>query len=226
MNKTIERLCANSIWIYTAALCIGWFGIAGWMPLLSPDMSAEAVAAHYQDNAMRIRLGVTLLGIGTIFWWSFAGAIATHMKRIEGEHSPLTRIQMASSGGTVLIILIEAWVALSLTFRANIEPSTVQLASDFIWLTFVGFYPPGLMQNLVIGICILSDKRQQPIFPRWVGYANFWLAILFLPGGYIAFFKHGPLAWDGILGFWLIAVAFFSWIIMMWWAVMRAIRNA
>lgn len=226
MNKTIERLCANSIWLFVFALCVGWFGIAGWMPLLSPDMSAQEIAAHYQDNASRIRFGATLMGIGTIFWWSFAGAIATQMKRIEGEHAPLTRIQMASSSGTVLIILIEAWLLLSLTFRTDIEPSAVRLTSDFIWLTFVGFYPPGLMQNLVIGLCILTDRRADPIFPRWVGYANFWLAFLFLPGGYIAFFKTGPFAWDGILGFWVIAIAFFAWIFMMWWAVTRAIRRA
>jgi hypothetical protein len=60
-------------------------------------------------------------------------------------------------------------------------------------------------------------------YRRWVGYAK--LMILFLPGALLPFFHAGPFAWNGIIGFWLVAVAFFGWIFMMWRMTVRAIRN-
>ncbi|MCY4425588.1 MAG: hypothetical protein OXC05_00955 [Halieaceae bacterium] len=180
----------------------------------------------FQQDRIRILIGVSIVGFAAPLWWVFAGAIATHMRRIEGTHYPLTRIQVACAGGTAVIILLEVWLVLAICFRPNIEPSAVQLANDFIWLTFVGFYPPGVLQNVVIGTCILTDKSETPIFPRWVGFANFWMALGFMPGIYIVFFKSGPFAWDGILGFWIIALCFFAWIGMMWWSVVRAVKQA
>lgn len=226
MNKRIELLCAHSILLFVAGLCLGFFVIAGWLPLLKPSLAAEEIVQHFQQNSYRIRFGMTIMGICAIFWWSFSAAIATQMKRIEGIHSPLTRIEMTCSTGTVMIILLEAWLFISLAYRNDIEPTTAQLANDFALLTFVGFYPPGLMQNIAIGSCILSDKSADKIYPRWVGYANFWIAIFWLPGAYIYFFHEGPFAWDGIFGFWIIAVSFFTWIAMMWWATVRAIKRA
>jgi hypothetical protein len=53
--------------------------------------------------------------------------------------------------------------------------------------------------------------------PRWVGFANIWIAILFLPGALLPFFHSGPFSWNGIIGFWLVANALFGWIVIMWW---------
>jgi hypothetical protein len=33
------------------------------------------------------------------------------------------------------------------------------------------------------------------------------------------------MAWDGLLAFWLAAVLFFSWILVLFWATLRAINR-
>ena len=163
-----------------------------------------------------------------MFYWFFAAAIATQMQRIEGEHHPLTRIEMTSSNGTALALMFLTFLGLAMTFRPNIEPSTLQLANDFLWLVFVGLYMPGVAQNLSIGVCILQDQRpdDEKIYPRWVAFVNFWVAASFAPGLYIAFFHTGPFAWNGLLGFWPVAFGFFAWAGVMWWATVRAINRA
>lgn len=48
------------------------------------------------------------------------------------------------------------------------------------------------------------------MFPRWVGYANLWIAILYLPELLVFFFTTGPFAWDWLIGFWIPAVLFIA----------------
>ncbi len=226
MNKTNELLCAHSAWAVAILLSLGIFAIAGWMPLIPPSMNATDLLAHFEENRTRIRIGMSVLAFSSVFWWTFSAAIAMQMKRIEGESHPLTYVQMASASGTVIIILLAAYFWLVAAYRVDLPASTLQMLSDFAWLTFVGFYPPGMMQNLSIGFCILNDKKETKVYPRWVGYANIWIAILFLPGALLPFFHSGPFSWNGIIGFWLVANAFFGWIIMMWWMTVKAIKAA
>jgi hypothetical protein len=228
MNKPIELMCAHSILVCSFFLALGIFGVAGWMPIVPPSMDATEIAAMFEQNRLRIQIGMSLFGFSSMFYWSFAASIATQMARIEGQHHPLTRIQLLASNGTAIAIMMLAFLGLSLTFRPQIDPATLQLANDFLWLVFVGLYPPGVMQNMAIGFCILSDKRpaDQKIYPRWLGFLNFWVAVLFLPGAYIAYFREGPFAWNGLLGFWPVGIGFFGWAIAMWWGTVRAIKRA
>jgi hypothetical protein len=42
-------------------------------------------------------------------------------------------------------------------------------------------------------------------------------------GVLIPFAHHGPFAWNGVLGFWLVAIDFFAWAVVMWVCTARAI---
>jgi hypothetical protein len=174
---------------------------------------------------MRIRIGMSVLAFAGVFWWPFSAAIAMQMKRIEGASHPLTYVQMASSCGTVLIVLLAAYFWLIAAYREDTPASNIQMLNDFAWITFVGFYPPGFIQNVAIGWCILTDRNAVKTYPRWAGFANIWIAILFLPGALLPFFHGGPFSWNGIIGFWLVAFAFFNWILLMWWLTVKAIKN-
>jgi len=121
-------------------------------------------------------------------------------------------------------------VWLALTFRPGATaPDTVRLFDDFAWLTFIGMYPPALVQNLAIGACILGAAQPATtaarVYPRWLGWLNYAVALAYAVGAPIPFFKRGPFAWDGLIGFWLAAVCFFGWVGLMWWATARAIRR-
>jgi outer membrane murein-binding lipoprotein Lpp len=68
-----------------------------------------------------------------------------------------------------------------------------------------------MMQMLALGYVVLRDKRPNPIYPRWFGYFNVWIAFMFIPADIIFFFKTGPFAWNGIFGFGLSFAAYFGW---------------
>lgn len=225
-NQTSQLLCAHSGLLFAFLLSIGIFGVAGWLPPQDPSLSANEVAQVFRDKPVQIRIGMTLLALGSVFWWSFAAAIAMQMRRIEGQWSPLSYVQMAAASGGTIAVLIPSYFWLAVSYRPDsMSPETAQLINDFCWLSFIGMYPPGLLQNLAIGFCILFDKSGNKVYPRWLGYANIWIAVGFVPGALLVFFKSGPFAWNGVIGFWLVAVLFFAWIMLMWWMTVRAIKQ-
>ncbi len=64
------------------------------------------------------------------------------------------------------------------------------------------------------GIAVLLDRREKPIFPRWLGYYNLWVALMFMPGTFNVFFHDGPLAWNGIIAWYMPLAVFASWLII------------
>jgi hypothetical protein len=81
------------------------------------------------------------------------------------------------------------------------------------------------MQCAFTGIAILSDKREDPFFPRWVGYFNIWMGILQAPGVMMAMFLTGPFAWNGLFTFWIPLTVFSFWIYVNTWAMLHATKR-
>ena len=97
--------------------------------------------------------------------------------------------------------------------------------NDTAWLLFVAITSTPILQTLSIGIAIFLDTpdNPNPVFPRWAGYLNFWIAMMFLPGSITVFFHTGPFAWNGILVWYLPLTAFAVWMVTMSILVLRAI---
>ena len=45
------------------------------------------------------------------------------------------------------------------------------------------------------GSVIFADRRETPIFPRWIAYFMLWTAIAFLPATALPFFYDGLFAY-------------------------------
>jgi hypothetical protein len=226
-KKTIQILCVHSGLASALLMCLGMFGVAGWLPVHDPSWGAARIAQIFQDDAVRIQVGMIILAMSGVLFWPFSAAISMQMKRIEGNDShPLTYVQMASATGAVLAILLPAWLWMVMSYRPGaVAPETLQLANDFSWMTFVGLFPPALVQNVSIALCIFSDRSNTPIYPRWLGVANLVDAAGFLiPGVLLPFSKTGLFAWNGLIGFWLVAILFFGWIGTMWWTTLKALQ--
>lgn len=228
MSRTTELLCAHSGLAFAGLLGTGAFLVAGWLPPVDPTLGAGDLAALFENDRSRIRIGTSILALGSIFWWSFAVAIGMQMKRIEGESHPLSMLQMLTSTGTALVVMMAAYLWLAIAFRPEVPAATAQLLNDYAWLMFVGAYPPIVLQNIAVTAAILG-RHQQPErrpYPRWAGFFSLWCAILYLPGVLIPFFKTGPFAWNGLLAFWMVASVLFLWILVFWWLTVRAIKSS
>lgn len=199
--------------------------LAGLLPPPGPTRSAAQVAAFYRGNPTEIRLGLMIMMLAAGLTIPFTAALAILMRRIEGRECPMTIVQVIGGALGAVAILVPVFLFTAAAFRPGRSPELIQALDDAAWLPFVMNYPPALLQVLSVAVVILLDRSRTPIFPRWVGYYNIWVAVAFIPGGLATFFQHGVFAWNGLLAFWLAAVEFGSWYVVMAVAMRRAVRG-
>lgn len=224
-NKTIQIVFS---WCGIGTMVVMFAGLwpAGFLPVaLSADLSAAELAAIFHENVNGIRFGgILVVGAAGLFAM-YVAAIAAQLRRMEGGMSPvLTYAQLAAGTATVFLFLIPGMLWTIAAFRPERSPELTQALADIGFLFFLMPYSIAAVQDLVIGLAILSDKREKPIFPRWVGYLNLWVAIGFMPAGLAGSFKTGVFAWTGLFVWWIPLFIFSVWCIAMTVYLVKAIK--
>ncbi|ORV54567.1 hypothetical protein AWC05_18425 [Mycobacterium florentinum] len=204
--------------------CCG-FAIAGFIPPPAPGLSAREVAALYAEHHMRIRFGLLIATLGSAVLAVWVAVIGVQMRRIEGRQSVLAFAQMVAGACLILEFLFPLLVWQTAAYRNDRDPAIVQTLNDLGWLPFLGIACTAVLQGVVIGVLILRDKRQDPLFPRWGGYFNIWVVLMFAPASCVVLFHDGPLAWNGLISWWLALVTFFAWMLGLTWMLLRAINR-
>ena len=225
MNKTYHKMCIWSGMVFLVLLGLGLWISAGFLPPLLPSADAETIAQIYRQNTFGIRLGAFLSIAGSAFFFPLIAVISVHMFRIEGRYPVMSVLQAISGTCASMLFFFPCLVWTVIAFRPERDPALMYLLNDFSWIWFVIPFSPAMIQNLAIGFAILGDKRDQPLFPRWSGFLNIWVGLLFIPGGVAGFFKTGPFAWNGLLSFWLGVTVFTIWIIVMIPLLLKAVER-
>lgn len=220
-GKRTQMMC---LWCGPAAIVVFMIAImaAGWMPPPSPNDSAEEVKAMYADKTDMIRAGLVLMMVAGTMTGPFVAAMSTVIKRIEGRDSPLAFAQLGLGMIGILLFLIPTMLMQAAAFRPDRDAELISLIHDAGWLPFVGAFAPAFFQNIVIALAVFRDSEERYL-PRWLGYFNVWVALLFVPAALMYYFKTGPFAWDGVFVFWLPLTAFGAWFFVMFYAFRRAI---
>lgn len=222
-NIWSTRLCVWSGVLFAALFFLGFGIIARYIPPPAPARTAADVASFYRANASAIRTGMILSMYALVFFVPFAAAISVQLKRIEGENTPLTYAQLGI-GCTLPVAFFPALYYFQVAaYRPDRAKEAIQTLNDMGWLPFTGIIYGIFVQNVVIGVAVLSDQRTRPVYPRWYGYFCLWTALLYCPASLDVFFKDGPLAWNGLFSWWLSLVAFFAWIAVTVAVTLRAI---
>jgi hypothetical protein len=209
-----------------AVLYLIFFGaIAGFIPPPSPHWSANHVATFFAQNRSGIRVGQIGGLVASTLLFPFFSVISAQIARIERRQPVLAMMQF---GGAVLLEVFFAlcamlWVAA--TFRPELGASTVRVLNDLGWLIFVMVFPAYTMQMICIAIAGFRDRSPDPIWPRWACYFNIWVGVGGMGGGIAVFFKHGPFAWNGLIGFYAPIAIFFSWLCVMTYLMHTGIRR-
>jgi hypothetical protein len=125
----------------------------------------------------------------------------------------------------VLLFTIPTFFWQGAAYDPHRAPEITQALHVAGWLPFIAAIFPAIIQNFSIAGAVFTDRRADPVFPRWLGYANIWIATLFLPSGMVLFFHHGPFAWNGIFTFWLAATVFGIWFTAMLVCMLKAIAQ-
>jgi len=214
MNRTVHKFCAWSGVYLLIIMAIGFVLLAGYIPTRSPGQSAAETAQFLLDNRDRIRWGMILTMFSAALLQPLYTEIALQMRRIEGRYPALALIQFGLGTLLVLEIIYLIFFWQTAIYRVERSPELIQLLNDMAWIPFVGLSSTVVLGVAVFGIAILLDRRAQPVFPRWLGYFNLWCALMFTPGTFNVFFHNGPLAWNGIVAWYLPVAVFAIWLVV------------
>ena len=219
-----QRLCAWGGPFAALTLGAGLL-LAGFVPPPSPALSPNEIAFIYAENPNRIRAGM-LLGLCSIVGYiALVAVISAQMRRMRGISVLPAYLQLGAGSIGVLTVMFPLMLLAIATYRPERDPALTQLVNDVAWLIIIPAFPTFIAQFLAIAFGIWNDDKSQPVFPRWAAYFNVWVGLLFVPGGFAYFFRDGVFAWDGLLVFWVAAGAFFAWLLVMPWLVLKAIAG-
>lgn len=224
MNNRGEMLCAWLGCISITLFVFAWIVCFGWLFPPAPSLGPEEIVSVYNENLTGIRIGVILMGnFAGSLTVAFAAVITVHMLRMKGPSPVLAWTQLACGAINVLIFVLPVQIYAAVAYRLDRLPEITQFGNDMAWLIFDMVVGPTQIQWIAIGLAILWDKSERPIFPRWFAYFNLWGAVLILLNNMILFFHTGPFAWNGLLGWWPGAAFFCLWYYVAFYVVRRAI---
>ena len=201
------------------AIAIIWvsafFLFPGFLHPMSPTMSADQVASFYRDDTARIRYSMIL------FNWFGVGLIPTVMllamqvRRMAHRTPIMSYSLIACAGGPPCLFLIANMFWLLGAFRPERAPELTQLLNDLAWITFTISVPYLIAQCLLLALAIYWDRQERPVFKMWVAHFNLLVAVALAPAAFTGLTFRGPLAWDGLLSFWVKNIAIAAWIVVM-----------
>jgi len=200
-----------SLWItpfFGAVLLVAFLSFPGFFPPMSPDLTADQVAAFYADNTTMIRFSMIVFNLCAIMLIPFFMTIVVQIKRMRLPSHLLAYSYLAAVAGAATLFAIADIFWLIAAFRPDRDPQLILLLNDMAWLIFIAPVGMAVAANLCLALAIFLDSRTEPIFPRWVAYFSIATAVAMTPAACAVIFRTGPLAWDGAVSFWLRTAAF------------------
>ena len=223
MNTRSQAACAWAGLVGVVLILVALI-VAGYLPPPRADATPDQIAAFYRHGTFTIRLGLLIGLLGTAGWATLVSVVWVQLSRIEGPRPVLAGLQ-AVAGVTAYVLLTLYFVLLAAAaFRPERSPESTQLLHDIGW--FMAFLAaiPFVLQALATGLATLGDHNPQPVYPRWLGYAGIWVAVLLLPGDVLLFFHTGPFAYDGVISYWIPLFGFGGWMALLSLGALRAAR--
>jgi hypothetical protein len=189
----------------------------GFSPPMSPTMSAEEVAAFYRDpnNLPLIRYSMIVFNWFSIGMIPFLALIVLQIHRMAHRTPILSYAYLGClAGGPMLLFTADLFWLLA-AFRPERDPALTQLFNDVAWISFssqVGFL---IAACAFLSLSIYLDRQERPVFQPWVAHFNLVIALALAPAAFAAVSLTGPVAWDGLLSFWVRNGAIGLWLAVM-----------
>lgn len=217
-----------SLWtgpVVGVVLLIAALAFPGFWPPMSPTMTAGEVAAFYADHTALIRFSQAAFNLCGIMVLPFFMVIVAQMKRMKGQSHVFAYCYLTAVVSGATIFALSNIFFLAAAFRPERNPDLIMLLNDLAWIVFIA--PVGMVvsQFVLLALAVYFDDRADPVFPRWVGHYALATAVAMVPAAGAAVFRTGPLAWDGLLSFWLRNGAFAAFVLVMFFVLRAALHR-
>lgn len=229
MDERDLRAVRISVWIGL----VGMFGLfatawvsSGFFLPPAPTLTAEQIVSNYTDHKAVLELAfvVMIAGFSCVTFWG--GSLTVLARQLEGRYPVFTVVQIVCLSAVMVTVTFLPLVFALAGYRAGeIPPDITRTINDLGWFIFLYPWPPVTLWLLALGVAILRDTSHTQTFPRWAAYLSFWVAFAVAPGGLIGLFKSGPLAWNGVLAYWIPFSQFFIWVVAMTVLMQKAAKR-
>jgi hypothetical protein len=226
IDTGIQRVLIWTGPLMLVLFALGFMYLAEYLPPPSAQLSPEALVARLQANLTGFRIGmvVTMCGFAMMVTW--AVGIAGRVYAREGRLPLLTYVQLGSVAIGSLIGQGACWIFEATAYRLDdTDPHIIRALHDLGWFTFLAPWPSFTIWCFAQALAIFRDDRPEPGLPRWTGYLAVWTGILFLPACLIFFFKTGPMAWNGVIAFYIPVFIFFIWVVGLTVPALQSLRR-
>lgn len=224
MNTNMQRFGACCAFLSMGLFFLGLIS-AGFLPALAPSLTPNELAEVYKSNHTGILLGGLLIVVAAGFCGPFVAEIFLQLRRMEGARPIGAFGQLASGIANIQFFIFPGLLFVVVAYRPDRPVDSLSSLNDLAWIVTMLPWTVGAMQCVCIGWSILAHGNAATPYPRWLGYFNIWIAIGMASSSVIPFFKVGPFAWNGVVGFWIPAAVFGLWELVMGIMTLRAVNH-
>jgi len=192
-----------------------------------PDatLGAADIARFYAERATEIKVGAMLAGWTSASLFPMWFVVGVQIRRIEGERPVWGPLAQVSGGLTSIFLVLPPLLWGAAAFSPDRPAEITKAIHEVSVLTLVctDQYFIFLWISLCVA-CLLPKNVPYSPFPRWFGYFNIWLTLMFEAGVFGFYFKSGPFSWNGLFPFWLPFGLFGVWIPLTAYLLIKACR--
>lgn len=208
--------------IFAALTVIGWLGIAHFYAPAPADLGLDATKVWFtEEHRWGTIIGCSIFYVACGFLVPASIQFAIMLARIEGR-APLWSITTGVCGIFIsLIIFMNACAWIVAAYRPETGADVIQSWYDWAWFAFLLGWIYLAFEMVATAVVELMDKRAQPMIPRWFTWLTFAGAASLLTAAGPAFFKSGPFAYHGFLGFYLPMFVWGTYLIGTTWFMLK-----
>jgi hypothetical protein len=210
--------------VFLFAVFVLWGIVAHNMPPFPASATPDEVKAHFQEFRLPLLIALSICVTMTAFYMSWSVAVARVMERIEGAGGVLSKLEMMGGTITCAPVMVTLAIWLTAAHEAQYLPAgVVHMLYWMGWLLFDLAYFVTSLQIAAISITFMRDKREKKLVPDavswwgWVTFASFF-AVSAIP-----FVTTGPLAFNGVISFWIAFFTWFFWIPSLSYFIIKAV---
>lgn len=228
-NIKTQLICLWMAPIFGVVYLVAFLAFPGFFPPMSPQLSAGAVASFYTEHTAAIRFSMITYDLCGVMLLPFFMVIVVQLKRMTTQSHVFAYCYLTAAVSGATLFALSNIFYLAAAFRPDRGADLVLLLNDMAWLLFVAPVGAVFAMNLLLGAAVYFDTGSggspDPVFPRWIGHFAVLTALAMAPAVCAAVVHTGPLAWDGLVSFWLRNGAFVLFVAVMFFALRKAVYN-
>lgn len=210
--------------VFLFAVFVLWGIVARNMPPFPPSATPDEVKAHFVELRLPLLIALSICVTMTAFYMAFSVVVSRVMERIEGPGGLLSKLEMM--GGTITCAPVMVTLAIWLTAAHEVNNLDASIMHMLYWMGWLLFDLAYFVTSLQIAACcivFMRDKREKKLVPdavSWLGWVTF---ASFFAVSAIPFVTTGPLAFNGVISFWIAFFTWFFWIPSLSFFIIKAI---